>query len=393
MLRKVFRKIENVKGRPCLLKKTIIDYSYILIPKAYDQIIIIVDLLISLVCIPLYDVCCAFRKKTTRLVDVQFCSSKYSDQSARLLSVETIALEKNLISYVGDSSKVSICYWDDDRPIVGMGFEFYRRVIALNPKYLILCSYDPDCFFSPAPWILARLKKRNICLVSLWLDTCSSGFISLVSPLIDIIDLHIYGDNPSMDFDDSSEAQKFKEKSLLLLVPVIQIETEERDMVRDIDVVFFGQISSYRDVRRPYIEFLNETFKGSNVNWYCSTSDRGDEWCSHEEHMRTMSRAKIGISFSMSAGRPQFKGRVLDTMFTGGLLLDQRNKQTEGYFTEGEDYAAFSSREELLEKIKYYLANEDERKKIAASGNRKAKKLVNGNVFWGSIFDSLGAKL
>ncbi len=56
----------------------------------------------------------------------------------------------------------------------------------------------------------------------------------------------------------------------------------------------------------------------------------------------------------------------------------------------GEDYAAFSSKEELLDKIGYYLIHEDEREKIAASGKRKAMQLWNGEVFWGAVLDSLG---
>ena len=63
MLIKIFRKIRDVKGRPFLLKKTIMDYLITLISKAYDQIILFVDRLISLFCIPIYDLCCAFRKK------------------------------------------------------------------------------------------------------------------------------------------------------------------------------------------------------------------------------------------------------------------------------------------------------------------------------------------
>ncbi len=384
LLGKIFCKVRELESRPLLLKEYVVTYLSALIPRFYSRTMLVLDRSISLVCIPFYDVYFALRKKSTYSVDVHMCSSKYTNPTAMLEGIEQITLNKTLSAYVGDGGKVSFSYWDDGQPIVGHSFGFYRRMRTLSPKNLILSSYAPGLFYQPGDWILSRLKKRDIRLIALWLDSCTFGFIGMVSPIIDIVDLHVLMDNPTKNYGESYDAQRFKEKLTIAPFP-FEVEVEERE--KDIDVVFFGQISSYRNVRKPYLEFLFENL----VNLYCFVGDK-DERCSYEKLYEIMSRAKIGINFSMSSDFPQVKGRVVETMMSGGLLLEQRNKQTACYFSEGEDYVAFSSKEELLEKIKYYLAHEDERKKIAASGTRKARQLFNGEVFWGAVFDSLDVK-
>ena len=43
-------------------------------------------------------------------------------------------------------------------------------------------------------------------------------------------------------------------------------------------------------------------------------------------------------------------------------------------FVDGEDYVSYSDREDMLNKIKYYLEHEDERKMIAENGCRKVRE-------------------
>ena len=389
LLGKIFRKVREHSSRPVVLEQCVVSYLSSLIPRLYSWVMLVLDRSISRVCIPFYDVYFALRKKSSYSVDVHMCSTKYTNSTAMLEGIEQLTLAKTLSAYLGDDVQVSFSYWDDGQPILGYSFGFYRRMMTQDPKYLILVSYSTGVFYQPAPWILSKLKKRNTCLIALWVDTCTHGFIPSISPIIDIIDLHVFGDNPTMDFGDSNYVQRFKEKSLLVYLPCMPYEVEVKERKKDIDVVFLGQIDSYRNVRKPYLEFLFE----NSVNLYCFVGDKDDR-CSYEKLYEVMSRAKIGVNFSMSGGVHQVKGRVMETMMTGGLLLEQRNNQTACYFSEGNDYVAFSSKEELVEKIKYYLAHEEERAKIAAAGEKKSRQLYNGNgkLFWGAVFDSLDVK-
>ena len=44
------------------------------------------------------------------------------------------------------------------------------------------------------------------------------------------------------------------------------------------------------------------------------------------------------------------------------------------YFVPDEDFVFYSDYSELMDKVEYYLANEEERKQIARNGHDKVKK-------------------
>ncbi len=69
----------------------------------------------------------------------------------------------------------------------------------------------------------------------------------------------------------------------------------------------------------------------------------------------------------ISSGIPQ---RVYDIMGAGGFLLSNYQPELAEYFEIGEELVVYESQRDLLEKIAYYLAHEEERRKIAARGRR-----------------------
>ncbi len=69
----------------------------------------------------------------------------------------------------------------------------------------------------------------------------------------------------------------------------------------------------------------------------------------------------------ISSGIPQ---RVYDIMGAGGFLMSNYQPELAEYFEIGEELVVYESQRDLLEKIAYYLAHEEERRKIAARGRR-----------------------
>jgi len=84
--------------------------------------------------------------------------------------------------------------------------------------------------------------------------------------------------------------------------------------------------------------------------------------------------AKINLNISLRSIVSGIPLRCWDIMGCGGFLLTNYQNDFLDFFVPGEDYVYFDSPEDLLEKTRYYLENENERQEIAARGYRKVKE-------------------
>lgn len=88
------------------------------------------------------------------------------------------------------------------------------------------------------------------------------------------------------------------------------------------------------------------------------------------------SRVNLNISLrSIKSGIPL---RAFDIMGSGGFLLSNYQADYLDFFMPGEDFAYYESKEDLLYKIDYYLAHEEERMAVAKSGH---DKIAAGHTF------------
>lgn len=78
--------------------------------------------------------------------------------------------------------------------------------------------------------------------------------------------------------------------------------------------------------------------------------------------------AKINLNISLRSIKSGMPLRIFDIMGAGGFLLTNFQSDFLDYFVPGEDYVYYESKQDLLDKIDYYLAHEDERATIAANG-------------------------
>lgn len=70
----------------------------------------------------------------------------------------------------------------------------------------------------------------------------------------------------------------------------------------------------------------------------------------------------------------QITSRTFHIPASGGFMLHQRTEELLSYFEEDKEVACFSSKEELVEKIKFYLGNDTVRKKIQENGHNLVVK-------------------
>ena len=80
------------------------------------------------------------------------------------------------------------------------------------------------------------------------------------------------------------------------------------------------------------------------------------------------SYSRINMNPTMRCIHSGIPQRALDIMGSGGFLLSNWQPELAEAFADGESAALYASRDEMLEKIAWYLGHEDERKRIAANG-------------------------
>jgi hypothetical protein len=366
-------KITKTISRPVRLKNALLNVISGVLDSSYQRGMLYMDRLLALPLVPLAEILARMPGKSRERGGIALWMYRYSgdvDQE----SIEKICLKDTLENYAGGYLPRSYFYWDSDRPVLGLGVDFYFKTIRLRPRVLVLSSYSTRVYYQPAAWLFVLLKWHGIKIVALWWDTCSESFAASVGKILDDIDVHVIMENPLLRFAPSSDGEKLARKSLVAFSPFDPMESMGP---RDIDVAFFGQTGDYRGVRRKYLDYLLD----SGVALYYSAYSK-DQQCPQDRYYEILGRSRIGINFSRSVSGHQLKARVFEVMHSGAMLLEERNDQTAFYFTEGTDYVAFSSEEEMVEKIRYYLQHEEECLAIARSGYLKVRSRFTGKQFW-----------
>lgn len=83
--------------------------------------------------------------------------------------------------------------------------------------------------------------------------------------------------------------------------------------------------------------------------------------------------------------KEHFVYRYMEVVASGSLLFAPNLPGIELYFTPDEHYITFSNEQEAADKIRHFLENEDEAKKIALQGFQRAKSLVEARSFWSGL--------
>ncbi len=124
---------------------------------------------------------------------------------------------------------------------------------------------------------------------------------------------------------------------------------------RDLDVAFVGKLVSKHHERHRITNEIARRWSFNPQRYYPQA-----------EIPQIYSRARIVLNLPL---KDDLNFRTFEAMSCGALLLTKRvaNGQ-EVLFEEGRHFAAFSTEEELYDKIAYYLSHEDERARIAAAG-------------------------
>lgn len=183
--------------------------------------------------------------------------------------------------------------------------------------------------------------------------------------------------------DSLSQFNKYADnpKAIRGYPAVNPIDFYDRNIERDIDVSFWGSIP-INSKREEYTHFLRD----NGINVYTR-----EYRVSVKRYAEILNRSKISLSLCHDGeGGGQLRKRAFEIMACKSLLVEDGVSETEKLFEVNKDFIIFRSKEELLEKIRYYLEHEEERKSIAQSGYEKVTSIYNTRNMWGHIFKNMG---
>lgn len=142
----------------------------------------------------------------------------------------------------------------------------------------------------------------------------------------------------------------------------------QTEQPRDIPVAFLGQL--YGD-RGEYLFRLMASGVPCLVQGYGFPKEL------HSSELHTlMQRIQIGLSFSRSSDGSclQIKTRPFETCAAGALLICEYAPGIEALLTPDVEAVFFTNTQEMIDKVKYYLAHPDEAQAIAAAGRARVLK-------------------
>ncbi len=160
----------------------------------------------------------------------------------------------------------------------------------------------------------------------------------------------------------------------------VQVSDEDREKF-GADVTFIG---NHEKVRAEYLMYLAQNnIKIKVWGWNKASSFSGinhpniynmNRHLYFEEYSKAICSSKINLNFLRTANRDTETTRSIEIPACGGFMMAQFSTQHLELFKENEEAVFFNNKEELLQKVKFYLTNENERIKISLLGYNRCIK-------------------
>ena len=263
---------------------------------------------------------------------------------------------------------------------------FVKKIVSENKVDIILCYLSGH---STTPNILEKIKEYGIPMINESLDderkfrsrkgkdgiyrgnkdVCKYFDITLTTSKSAIVKYLVEGGNPI--YKDYCGNEKIYKKLNLDI---------------KYDVSFIG--ASY-GIRSQYINYL----QANGVNVYTKGNGWGNGFASDDEMIEIFNQSKIVLGFSTVGKNDDInilKGRDFEVPLTGSFYITGYHEELKEYFSLGTDIGTYSSKEDLLKKVKYYLEHEEEREQIALTGYNKCLNFYTGKKSYEKAFGYLG---
>lgn len=247
---------------------------------------------------------------------------------------------------------------------------FFKKIKILQPD-LIIVTHD---YFWPA-----EIKKiKNITINSkivLWFPDPISNFGKAYF-LEANYDFYFF-----KDIYIINKLKKFSTKKIFYLPECFNPNKHYfNDPIKDnylSDLSCIGNFHSWRSLCfTPLLHLYNMKFYGVNPsNWIKSSSLNNifqGFTAYNQKKAEIFCRSKINLNNLQYGEILGQNVRLFEIAGSGGFQLIQYNESLDDLFINGEEIISYNSTNDLIDKINYYLTNEDERNKIISASKKRA---------------------
>jgi spore maturation protein CgeB len=149
---------------------------------------------------------------------------------------------------------------------------------------------------------------------------------------------------------------------------------------RDIDVLFIGALHLNKmPLLAKVKKALGRSFRlfgvaGLKRNLYFNVKYGAPGWVSKvrfQDYVPLYRRSKIGINVHNRGDYTVGSYRLFDLPANGVMQISDGGRHLGAFFSVGEEVIAYRDADELIERVRYYLAHDEERVAIARRGYRR----------------------
>lgn len=199
---------------------------------------------------------------------------------------------------------------------------------------------------------------------------------------------------PHLDYCVTFDREAVPKYRALMTKAIQEISCEgaptERDWTKieeKYDVSFVGWKS--KSLREHYINEIRKS--GISLSLFGRGWETG--YVPYEKMIEIFQMSKINLNFSGTGDRKGLKARVSLVCLSGGFLLTEYVPGIEEYFELDKEIVCFKDAQEMIDKITYYLAHDEERRAVARAGWERANREYTPFHMLTRVFDKVEADL
>lgn len=262
------------------------------------------------------------------------------------IPLDTTHVNKKIREAIG-SATFDVVWIEKGNMIWPWTLRYIKEVAPL--ARIVSCSED-DMYATHGHSFWYRIGLCYYCLV-------------FTTKIYNLNELKLFGAKKTKLFLDSYDEKIHK--------PMNLTEVEKERFSCDV-----GAIGAFENERAESLLYLAEhgiivnvwgNDWGKMVNFHPNLVIK-NEFLFGEDYSKAICATKINLNFLRKINRDEVTSRSVEIPACGGFMLSERTARHLEFFEEGEEAEFFSSNEEMLEKIRRYLENKEEREKIARAG-------------------------